>query len=285
MKFSAPPPTTATFSPFIVLTHAASPNKIRINQSTTLTASFIQDNLGTAIAASNLDVLLGLPITFNNAVDGSVTGAQTTIQPAGTAAATFNAGTVAGGGKADAVVDQATVTANIIVLEPPSITKLFGAATIPVNGATSLSFSIVNPNVVTINSSFTDTLPSGLVVATPNGLTNTCGGTVTATAGSSSVSFSNAALPLGTCTITVNVKGTVDGVENNSVTIDSTDAGTGNTSSASLTVINPPTISNAFGAATIPLNGTTSLTLTLSSTNANLTLMGLRLLTPCPPDW
>src|SRR5262249_49898604 len=88
-------------------------------------------------------------------------------------------------------------------------------------------------------------------------------------------SFSNAALAAGTCTIKVNVSSAVDSVYSNSVIIDSTDAGNGNTSSANLTVINPPTIAKVFGAATIPLNGTTSLTFTLSSTNTNLTLTGI----------
>jgi uncharacterized repeat protein (TIGR01451 family)/fimbrial isopeptide formation D2 family protein len=163
----------------------------------------------------------------------------------------------------------------IIILEPPQITKSFGAATIAVNGTTTVNFSINNPNVVAINGSFTDTLPVGLQVGATPGVTNTCGGTVTAVAGSGTISFSNNLTPVGICTIAVNITGTVDNNYSNSVQILSTDAGNGNTSSANLTVINPPAIAKAFGAATIPLNGTTSLTFTLSSTNANLTLNGV----------
>ena len=162
-----------------------------------------------------------------------------------------------------------------MILEPPQITKSFGAASIPVNGTTTVSFSINNPNVVAINESFTDTLPLGLQVAASPGVVNTCGGTVTAVAGSGSISFSNNLTPVGLCTISVNITGTVDNNYTNSVQILSTDAGNGNTSSANITVINPPTIAKAFGAATIPLNGTTSLTFTLSSTNANLTINGV----------
>ena len=146
-----------------------------------------------------------------------------------------------------------------MILEPPQITKSFGAATIPVNGTTTVSFSINNPNVVAINGSFTDTLPVGLQVAATPDITNTCGvGTVTAVAGNGSISFSNNLTPVGICTISVNITGTVDNNYTNSVQILSTDAGNGNTSSANLTVINPPTIAKAFGAATIPLNGTTT---------------------------
>ncbi|HKV94335.1 MAG TPA: hypothetical protein VJW20_17435 [Candidatus Angelobacter sp.] len=167
-----------------------------------------------------------------------------------------------------------TANVGIVILEPPQITKSFGAATIPVNGTTTVNFSINNPNVVAINESFTDTLPTGLQVAAAPTVSNTCGGTVTATAGSGTISFSNNLTAVGTCTISVDITGTVDNTYTNSVQILSTDAGNGNTSSANLTVINPPTIAKAFAAATIPLNGTTSLTFTLSSTNQNLTITG-----------
>src|ERR1051326_2494689 len=169
-----------------------------------------------------------------------------------------------------------TANVGIVILEPPQISKSFGQVSIPVNGTTTLSFSINNPNVVAVNASFTDTLPVGLQVASTPNVTNTCGGTVTAAAGSGTISFSNNLTPVGVCVITVNITGTVDNNYTNSVQILSTDAGNGNTSSANLTVINPPTIAKAFGAAPIPLNGTTtSLTFTVSSTNQNLTLNGI----------
>jgi CSLREA domain-containing protein len=267
-----------TFDPFIELTHVASPAIIKINQSSTLTGSLAQDNHGTAIAAGSLTQVIGLPITFNNPVLGTIPQAQPeTLNANAQATATFNAGGTSGLGHADATVDQATVTANIVVLEPLKITKSFSPTTVAVNAPSTLTFNVTNPNVIAVDASFTDTLPVGLVVAATPGLTNTCGGTVTATAGAGSVSFSNAALPVGACTITVKVSSAVDSIYNNSVTINSTAAGTGaqSTSSASLTVINPPSITKQFGAATIPLNGTTSLTFTISSTNQNLTLNGV----------
>ncbi len=113
-----------------------------------------------------------------------------------------------------------------------SFTKAFGAASIPLNGTTSLTFNlkaIPNPLV----DSFTDTLPAGLLVATPNGLSAVTGcglGTVTATAGSSVVSLTAAVF--GSCSFSVNVTGTTVGVKNNSVT-DSLDL---ETATASLTV-------------------------------------------------
>ena len=267
---------TVTYDSWIVLTHTASPATIRINQSSTLTGSLAQDNHGTAINSTNLDVLNGLSITFNNPVLGSIPQAQPeSLAASAQATATFNAGGTGGAGHADAVVDQQTVTANITVLQPPSITKSFNPTTVAVNATSTLTFSITNGNTVPIDSSFTDALSTNLVVATTPNVVNGCGGAVTATAGSSSISFANATLAVGTCTIQVNVQSAVDNIYANSVTIDSTDAGNGNTSSANLTVINPPAITKAFGASQISLNGTTSLTFTINNTNVNLTFNGV----------
>jgi uncharacterized repeat protein (TIGR01451 family) len=271
---------TTTFDPFVQLTHTASPAIIRINQSTTLTGDMSKDNHGVSLLG-NLDVIVGppgLPITFNNAILGTIPQTQPeALNLSAQATATFNAGGTSGNGHADATVDQATVTANIVILEPLRITKSFAPITVAVGASSTLTFSVNNPNVIAVDANFTDTLPVGLVVAAVPGVTNTCGGTVTALAGSGSVSFSNASLPVGICTITVKVSSATDNIYNNTVTINSTAAGTGvlSTSSASLTVINPPAITKAFGASTIPLNGSTSLTFTLNSTNVNLTLNGV----------
>ncbi|HEY1938475.1 MAG TPA: hypothetical protein VGJ33_11125 [Candidatus Angelobacter sp.] len=268
-----------TFDPFIQLTHTANPSTIKVNQSTTLTADMSKDNHGNGAAlAGNLDVIVGLPITFNNPVLGTIPEAQPeTLNASAQATATFNAGSTGGHGSADATVDQATVTAPITILEPLQITKSFNPASVPVNTASTLTFAVNNPNVIAVDGSFTDTLPAGLVVAATPGVTNTCGGTVTAVAGSGSISFSNASLPVGACTITVKVSSAADGVYNNTVTINSTTAGTGtqSTSSASLTVINPPSITKAFGAATVPLNGVTSLSFTITNSNTASSLTGL----------
>jgi hypothetical protein len=88
------------------------------------------------------------------------------------------------------------------------------------NDAASLSFTISNPNASSLTGvGFTDTLPSGLVVATPNGLDETCGGTIQATSGSSSISIANATLLANSsCSVTIKVVGTSIGTKNNPVT-------------------------------------------------------------------
>ena len=173
----------------------------------------------------------------------------------------------------------ASGTAGVTVVAPPSIAKAFGAANIALNGTTSLTFTITNPAANTVSETgvaFTDTLPSGLVVATPNGLTNSCGGTPTATAGTGIVSLTGATITTSSsCTVSLNVTGTTSGTKNNSVTVTSTNGGTGNTATASISVASPPSISKAFGTSSIPVNGSTSLTFTITNPNGNVAFTGL----------
>src|SRR5262249_19276263 len=73
------------------------------------------------------------------------------------------------------------------------------------------------------------------------------------------------------------VQGTTAGVKNNSVQVTSIEGGTGNTSNASITVVAPPVIIKAFGAASVPLNGnpSTNLTFTIQNTNTTAALSGV----------
>jgi CSLREA domain-containing protein len=168
-----------------------------------------------------------------------------------------------------------TATTSILILQPPSITTAFSNPKTIAPGVTStITFSITNGNILPIDAGFTDTLPTGLVVASTPAVSNTCSGTVTANAGAGSIAYSNSALAVGSCTIKVNVTSATDNSYTNSVTISSTVAGTGNTASDTLTVIRTPQISAAFGASTIPQNSSTTLTFTLTNPNTNVGYTG-----------
>jgi hypothetical protein len=125
---------------------------------------------------------------------------------------------------------------------PPTISKAFGAASIAILGTTSLTFTIANPSSSTALTgvAFSDTLPVGLVVATPNGLTGSCGGgTIAATAGSSTISLTGAMLAAsGSCMFSVDVTaGGTDGTVNNITTaVTSNESAPGNTASASIEI-------------------------------------------------
>jgi hypothetical protein len=126
---------------------------------------------------------------------------------------------------------------------PPTISIAFNPSTIQVDFSTTLTFTINNPNGSNSLSgvAFTDNLPSNLFVLSPNnGLTGSCGsGTITATAGSSTISLSGGTLGAGgSCNFSVNVTATATGTINDTTgNITSNEGGTGGTSNtASLTV-------------------------------------------------
>jgi arabinogalactan endo-1,4-beta-galactosidase len=127
---------------------------------------------------------------------------------------------------------------------PPTISKAFGAVGFQVSSSTSLTFTLSNPNTGSLLSGvgFTDALPAGLAVSTPNGLTGSCGsGTITATPGSTSVSLAGATLNASTsCNFAVNVTATATGMQNNVTSaVTSTEGGNGKTATASINVLGP----------------------------------------------
>src|SRR5262249_29697261 len=195
---------TANFTPFLKLTHTASPSTIlRGGCTSTLTASFLIKSDNTTIAASNLDVLIGLPIVFNNAVKGTLSGSDTTIQNTATATSTFTSGATGGLGGADATVDSTTVTAPITVNEPPAITC-------PANITKS-----TDPNLCTAVTTFTTTVtgfPVPTVVCVPAAGSASAKGTTTVTCTASNgihtdatcVSPGTAPDPMCSFTVTVN---------------------------------------------------------------------------------
>lgn len=175
-------------------------------------------------------------------------------------------------------------TANLTVASSAAIAKGFNSPSQMLGGSTTLTFTIHNPNanVALTAIGFTDTLPAGMVVATPSGAANTCGGATSANAGAASVSLSGGALAAGaSCTVSVNVTSTTAGAKENNVLVTS-EVGPGNTSTATLTVIGPPAISKAFGAASIPLDGVTTLSFTIQNTNGTASLTGIGFIDTLP---
>jgi uncharacterized repeat protein (TIGR01451 family) len=163
---------------------------------------------------------------IKNNVTGNITG-------------TFDDGT----GRSVAITGG-SASASIAVLVPPSITKTFTPVQIAPNGVSTVSFTISNPStnpIALTGVGFIDTLPANLFVATPSGASGDCnGGTLTAVAGSGVISLAGGTIPAnGSCTVSANVTSAVTGFYLNTTTVTSTDGGTGNTASATLTVARP----------------------------------------------
>jgi hypothetical protein len=136
-----------------------------------------------------------------------------------------------------------------VVVAPPTVAASFGAATINVGGSTPLTFTITNPAVNTVpltGVALEDTLPAGLAVASPNGVSGSCGsGTITATPGSQRVSLTGGSIPVGaSCSFSVDVIGTAPGpVTNTTDPVGSANGGSGDTASAALMIHEAPSIS------------------------------------------
>lgn len=135
----------ANFTPWIVLTHTASPATINTSQSAMLTAGFLTNSDGSPNTAGSLGALRGVPVAFGSAVLGTISGAQSAIQSNGAAIATYTAGATPGAGSAAATVDGAMVTANLTVNQPPSttvtsVTRSGGSPTNNVNVAWAVVF-------------------------------------------------------------------------------------------------------------------------------------------------
>ena len=86
--------------------------------------------------------------------------------------------------------------------------------------AVPLVIRLGNPNADALTqAAFTDTLPSGLVVATPLTASTTCAnGTVTAAVAGTTVALTGATIPAGgNCTVTVNVLSNITGIYTNQI--------------------------------------------------------------------
>jgi uncharacterized repeat protein (TIGR01451 family) len=190
----------------------------------------------------------GETITINGTGSGFTLppGESTTIMFNATISASFT-GTSISNTASISGSNFSTVTASVTttVYQPPTISKAFAASTIPLNGTTTLTLTITNPNIAAITGvSVADTFPAGLEVDAVPAATNTCGGTFAPAPGATSISLSGGSIAASSsCSVSVTVKGTTSGSKTNTTgNVNSTEGGMGNAASANLLVNNPPTI-------------------------------------------
>ena len=257
--------------PNLTASKAFSPATIGVGANTVLTINLSQTSAVSATGVGFTDNLLGglVVAAAPNATFTGNCGTPTLTAVPGTSTVTLSGATLAGGNSNPCIVmvtltgnsvgaaisnsvqansDQglsnvATALITVLAVAPPSISKAFGTPSMPVSGVTTLTLTIDNPHASNLAGvAFTDTLPSGLIIETPNGLTTAgCGGTVLAVAGSSVISLSGGTVtPSINCTITVNVRAIGVGPQVN-LTGNVTALGTppGNTATATVIVGTP----------------------------------------------
>lgn len=141
-----------------------------------------------------------------------------------------------------------------VVALAPGFSKVFAPDTVAVGATSTLTFTIDNTASTLDDNAlgFTDSLPAGLVVATPANVVNTCtDGTVTAASGTSTVTYAGGEVPAGTaCTLSVDVAATTPGVFVNTSGDLTSAFGNSGTASDTLTATSPPQFGKSFAPAT-----------------------------------
>ena len=102
--------------------------------------------------------------------------------------------------------DAVSISACTVAPLPPTLNKSFNAATIDAGGVSTLTITLSNPGTTAavLTAPLVDKLPIGVVVH--GNASNDCGGTITAAAGSSTVTLTGGSIPAnGSCTVTVDV--------------------------------------------------------------------------------
>lgn len=141
---------TMSFNPWIIITNSASPGTIGRGQSTTLTASVLRNSNNQILTAGQVSVLIGLPLTWNGALFGSLSAAQTTIQASGQATATFTNDGTCNNGSASVTLDSGIANATVIVQCPDlTITKTDNVAgTTPLGNSWTWTIHVANTGPV-----------------------------------------------------------------------------------------------------------------------------------------
>jgi uncharacterized repeat protein (TIGR01451 family) len=160
-----------------------------------------------------------------------------------------------------------------------AVNKSFNPISVTTNQPSKVSIELFNSNsVAATGTTFTDSLPTGLKVASPNNFSSTCNGTVTAVPGSTSISLANGIIPasvgsIGSCKIEVDVVSTSTGTYLNTIlpTTVSSSQGTNPLKGEATLLISssaPITGSKTFSAANLHGGGTAA-TMTIVLNNAN----------------
>lgn len=287
---------TLTVNPQPGFSKVFSPNPTVINGIVTLT--FTIDNSASSIAATGLDFTDNMPsglivATPSNASTTCTGGTLTAVS--GSSTVTYTGGTVAAGASCSVAVDVITDTAGDYLNTTGDLTSSLGnsgpaADTLTVSDAllfaksftpdvilsgdvSTLTFTLDNSanNQSATSIDFIDNMPVEILVANPANINNTCtGGTLTATSGTSTISYTGGSLAANsTCEISVDVtSSTIGSFTNISGTLTSS---LGNSGAATdvLDVINPLLFAKTFTPDVIVSGAITTLSFTIDNTVNN----------------
>ncbi len=214
---------------------------------------------GTSVGLAGGTVAAGSSCTVTLTVTSATAGSYTT--------ATGPITTTAGG-------TGVSAGATLLVVSKPAVVKSFSPAAVSPGAPSTLTLNIANTNSSALSGvAFTDNFPSGLVIASSPAITaSNCGTTPSAAAGATALALSGGSIAAGaTCSISVAVSSSTPNTYLNTAGGVSAAqfSGTGAVSNtASLSVLQPPTLVLGFSPNPELSGVTTTLTATLTNPNA-----------------
>ncbi|MBL0140674.1 MAG: DUF11 domain-containing protein [Betaproteobacteria bacterium] len=294
---TGPPSNTASLGVGLVnIAKNFGPTQIQSGGTTTLTYTLTNPTGVAQTGGAFADTLINMQVSGAQAVGGSCTGVTPAALANGQTVLNFTGINIPAGSCTITVVLTSNVVGThpnaangvtttllpqgpgsntdfLTVIGKPSIAKAFSPAGMPVNSTSTLTFTITNPSTVALTGlNFTDAYPVGITNASPLTVGGTCPGVAhTAIAGGATFNVTAGTIPASSsCTITVLVLASGAGVYSNTASgVASTESGTAGavSNTATLTVVNSPTISKAFGTSPISQGGTSVITFTLTNPN------------------
>jgi len=173
----------------------------------------------------------------NDGNDASQSAAYKIMPTAGASGNVTNRQATLGGDEGNASI---LAFKEVAPLPAPTVAKVFNATSIALNGTSTLTITITNPNATAITGlAFSDAYPAGLVNAATPALSNSCGGSATGAAGAGSLSLSGGTVAgNASCAVSVAVTSATGGSYLNSTgAVTADNAYSGASASATLTVV------------------------------------------------
>lgn len=274
--------TTGTFSDIL----PTSPGQMEIASSSALSTcgGTVRGPGGAALAPGQTSFRLdGGSLPAGSSCDVTVVVRTTSPTLTGTFVNTLAAGALV----MDVGTNPTPAVATVTFVANPTLVKTFTPASMAIGDASTLTFTLGNANSAALfaggltGAGLTDTLPAGLSVRNPGPLGGTCAGASgnSVSAGDAVLSLSGLTIPpAGTCSVTVSVQSAGPGVYVNTVSglvTAQTLVPTTLVSTATLTVLTPPSVSKSFSPTSIASGGTGTSVLTVRFDNPNATPLTL----------
>ncbi len=174
---------------------------------------------------------------------------------------------------ADAVINTTGVTATVVAITPPTVSKAFAPTLIQNGSPSTLTITLNNADTTTAlsNVSLTDNLPAGIVVFSTPASSNSCGGTFAPVAANTVLTLTGGGIVAGgSCQLTVQVTGAVPGQYTNTIPAGGLTSDQGNNvnpATAILEIGGPALLSTTKSGSATGVNGGTA-TYTVTFTNS-----------------